>query len=286
MTRTRARRGEGALLREDILRAAEDLLAGSGTEEALTLRAVATRAGISTPSVYLHFADKEALLEAVCLRVWDELARLFRENDHGDPFRALGRCGRAYARFALAHPVQYRVLLMKPPLRDRAATPESAAVAPDAAAVPKGTATVPEGAAAMPEGAATVPEGMAAVPEAAAACFGHMVAVVERCVESGVLRGDPRRLALTLWSSMHGCVALLLAQPGFPWPDVDELIDQAVIVAGFGSTMLSRVPETGIPASAELAGDLDELAERLSRRRSGAEGRSGRSRTGGRSLPR
>ncbi|MFI6393873.1 TetR/AcrR family transcriptional regulator [Nonomuraea sp. NPDC050540] len=252
MTRTRARRGEGALLREDILRAAEDLLAESGTEEALTLRAVAARAGISTPSVYLHFADKEALLEAVCLRVWDELARLFRENDHGDPFRALGRCGRAYARFALAHPVQYRVLLMKPPPGDRAAAPR----------------------------------GAVAVPEAAAACFGHMVAVVERCVESGILRGDPRRLALTLWSSMHGCVALVLAQPGFPWPDVDELVDQAVIVAGFGSAMLSRVPETGIPASDELAGDLDDLAERLSRRRSEEEGRSRRSRTGGRSLPR
>ncbi|MFD9944270.1 TetR-like C-terminal domain-containing protein [Nonomuraea sp. NPDC059022] len=117
------------------------------------------------------------------------------------------------------------------------------------------------------------------------ACFGGMVAVVERCVESGILRGDPRRLALTLWSSMHGCVALVLAQPGFPWPDVDELVDQAVIVAGFGSAMLSRVPETGIPASAELAGDLDELAERLSRRRSEEEGRSRRSRTGGRSLP-
>ncbi|MFI9558385.1 TetR/AcrR family transcriptional regulator [Nonomuraea endophytica] len=266
MTRTRARRGEGALLREDILRAAEDLLAESGTEEALTLRAVAARAGISTPSVYLHFADKEALLEAVCLRVWDELGRLFRENDHGDPFRALGRCGRAYARFALAHPVQYRVLLMKPPPSDRAAVPESAT--------------------AVPETTTALPGGAAAVPEAAAACFGHMVAVVERCVESGVLRGDPRRLALTLWSSMHGCVALLLAQPGFPWPDVDELIDQAVIVAGFGSTMLSRVPQTGIPASDELAGDLDELAERLSRRRSEEEGRSRRSRTGGRSLPR
>ncbi|MFI6297030.1 TetR/AcrR family transcriptional regulator [Nonomuraea sp. NPDC050790] len=244
MTRTRARRGEGALLREEILRAAEDLLAESGAEEALTLRAVAARAGVSTPSVYLHFADKEALLEAVCLRVWDELGRLFRENDHGDPFRALGRCGRAYARFALEHPVQYRVLLMRPPLSEREA-----------------------------------------VPAAAAACFGHMVAVVERCVESGILRGDPRRLALTLWSSVHGCVALVLAQPDFPWPDVDELVDQAVVVAGFGSAMLSRVPPTGIPASAELAGDLDELAERLRRRRSEEEGRSPRSRRGGRSLP-
>ncbi|WP_157252610.1 TetR/AcrR family transcriptional regulator [Nonomuraea typhae] len=222
-TRTRARRGEGALLREEILRAAEDLLAEHGSEDALTIRAVAARAGISTPSVYLHFADKEALLETVCLRVWDELGRLFRENAGGDPFVALGRCGRAYARFALTHPVQYRVLLMR-----------------------------------------STPEGPA---QAATECFRHMVAVVERCVESGILRGDPERLALTLWSAVHGCVALVLAQPGFPWPDVDELVNQAVIVAGFGSAMLSRVPPEGVPASAELAEDLDTLAERLRNRR-------------------
>ncbi|MFI6504632.1 TetR/AcrR family transcriptional regulator [Nonomuraea typhae] len=222
-TRTRARRGDGALLREEILRAAEDLLAEHGSEDALTIRAVAARAGISTPSVYLHFADKEALLEAVCLRVWDELGRLFRENAGGDPFRALGRCGRAYARFALEHPVQYRVLLMR-------STPERPT-------------------------------------QAAAECFRHMVAVVERCVESGILRGDPERLALTLWSAVHGCVALVLAKPDFPWPDVDELVNQAVIVAGFGSAMLSRVPPEGVPASAELAEDLDALAERLRSRR-------------------
>lgn len=112
--RVRARRGEGALLREEILRAAENLLAETGSEDALTLRAVAMRAGVSTPSVYLHFTDKEALVEAVCMRVWDELRRLFTDNLGGDPFLALGRCARAYARFALDHPVQYRVLMMRP----------------------------------------------------------------------------------------------------------------------------------------------------------------------------
>ncbi|WP_327090489.1 TetR/AcrR family transcriptional regulator [Nonomuraea sp. NBC_01738] len=218
--RVRARRGDGLLLREEILAAAESLLTETGSEDALTVRAVAARAGVSTPSVYLHFSDKDALLEAVCLRAWDDLARLFQTNAHGDPFRALGRCGRAYARFALAHPVQYRVLLMRTAPRD-------------------------------------------GVPPAAAACFGHMVDVVRRCVESGVLRGDPERLALTLWSSVHGCVSLLLAQPSFPWPeDVDGLIDQAVIVAGFGSAMLSRV-RGPVPDSAELAGELDALGRRL-----------------------
>ncbi|WP_431901027.1 TetR/AcrR family transcriptional regulator [Nonomuraea sp. bgisy101] len=115
MKRVRANPGEGVRLREEILAAAEELLVETGREGALTLRAVAGRTGVSTPSVYLHFADKDALIEAVCLRAWDELERRMRDAARGvgDPFRALGRCGRVYVRFALDHPAQYRVLMMR-----------------------------------------------------------------------------------------------------------------------------------------------------------------------------
>ncbi|MEU6714277.1 TetR/AcrR family transcriptional regulator [Nonomuraea sp. NPDC046802] len=220
--RVRARRGEGLLLREEILRAAEDLLAESGTEDALTLRAVALRAGVSTPSVYLHFADKEALVEAVCMRVWHELGRLFSENLEGDPLLALGRCARAYARFALDHPVQYRVLMMRP------------STGPD-------------------------------VPPAAAECFRHMVNAVSACVETRVFEGDPEELALGLWSAVHGCVSLLIAQPSFPWPrDREALIDHIVRIAGFGTALYSRLPQA-LPPSAELAAGLDDFGVRLSR---------------------
>ncbi|MFE3453088.1 TetR/AcrR family transcriptional regulator [Nonomuraea sp. NPDC059194] len=115
MKRVRANPGEGVRLREEILAAAEELLVETGRESALTLRAVAGRTGVSTPSVYLHFAGKEELIEAVCLRAWDELERRMRAATRGvaDPFRALGRCGRVYVRFALDHPAQYRVLMMR-----------------------------------------------------------------------------------------------------------------------------------------------------------------------------
>ncbi|RZQ63820.1 TetR/AcrR family transcriptional regulator [Amycolatopsis suaedae] len=115
-TRTRYRPGEGDRLREEVLTAAEALLVEAGTDEAVTLRAVAARVGVTTPSVYRHFPSREALLSATCLRVWGELDRRVREYIAGvdDPLRALGRCGRAYARFALEHPVQYRVLMMRP----------------------------------------------------------------------------------------------------------------------------------------------------------------------------
>ncbi|MFI7697141.1 TetR/AcrR family transcriptional regulator [Nonomuraea sp. NPDC049655] len=219
--RVRARRGEGGLLREEILRAAEHLLTESGSEDALTLRAVAQRAGVSTPSVYLHFADREALLEAVCLRVWDEFGRMFSENLTGDPFLALGRCGRAYARFALDHPVQYRVLMMRP-------------------------------------------SAVQGVPPAAAACFRHMVDAVAACVAARVLEGDPEELALGLWSAVHGCVSLLIAQPSFPWPeDQEALIDHIVRIAGVGTALLSRLPDA-LPPSGVLAAELDDFGARLS----------------------
>ncbi|SDX05546.1 transcriptional regulator, TetR family [Saccharopolyspora shandongensis] len=91
---------------------AERMLVEAGTEEALTLRAVAER-----PSVYRHFASKDRLVEEVCLREWDGLGSRIREACARltDPFIAVGQCGRAYVRFALDHPVQYRVLMLHRP---------------------------------------------------------------------------------------------------------------------------------------------------------------------------
>ena len=64
--RARARRGEGPRLREEILAAATRLLAETGDEEAVSIRAVAEAVGVTPPSIYLHFADKTELIFAVC----------------------------------------------------------------------------------------------------------------------------------------------------------------------------------------------------------------------------
>lgn len=216
--RTKARPGEGEKLRDEILCAAEALLGETGTDQALTLRAVAQRTGVSTPSVYLHFPNREALLEAVCLRVWDELAHRMRDRagEVDDPMRSLSRCARVYARFALDHPVQYRVLLMRP----------SGGSSPGAVA-----------------------------------CFRYLADATAACVRAGTLRGEPEILAMGLWSAMHGCVSLLIAQPGFDWPEQPEaLIDTVIRMAGLGTALASRVPRDAIPPSAELAAGLDELA--------------------------
>ncbi|MFD8495557.1 TetR/AcrR family transcriptional regulator [Amycolatopsis sp. NPDC059657] len=218
--RVRARRGDGALLRDDLLRVAEELLIATGSEEGVTVRAVAQSAGVTAPSVYRHFADKEALVEAVCLRVWTELTERMcaTAEDSTDPFDRLSRAARVYLGFALEHPVQYRTLITR---------------------------------------RATGPEAAAAISE----CLQHFVDTVSACVDAGFLRGDPLVLTASLWSAVHGCASLLIAQPRSHWPaDTEAVIDQTVRMAVFGSALSSRLAVT--PAAEELAAGLDELTGR------------------------
>src|SRR5262245_26455064 len=68
--RHRARRGEGDRLRGEILAAAEALLVETANESAVSIRAIADRVGVTPPSIYRHFADKDALLQEVCREVF------------------------------------------------------------------------------------------------------------------------------------------------------------------------------------------------------------------------
>ncbi|MEU2358897.1 TetR/AcrR family transcriptional regulator [Streptomyces misionensis] len=78
---------------------------------------MATTAGGTTPSVYLHFADKQALVDAVAMRVWTDLDRYLRAAREGflGPMRALRKTGAAYVEFASRHPVKYRRLMTSAP---------------------------------------------------------------------------------------------------------------------------------------------------------------------------
>ena len=72
--RQRNARGQGARLTEDIVTGALALIERAGSDEAVTLRAVAREVGIAAPSIYAHFADRDAIVMAVTVRVFDELA--------------------------------------------------------------------------------------------------------------------------------------------------------------------------------------------------------------------
>jgi AcrR family transcriptional regulator len=196
--RARARRGEGEKLREQILEAAERLLVETGDEDAVSIRAVSEAVGVTPPSIYLHFADKNELIFAICDKYFDELDRVTGEAAAGsdDPLESLALRGRAYIQFGIDHPEQYRVLFMRKP----SATP--------------------------------APFQHEKILNSSA--FGHLLSAVTENVSAGRLEGDPLFVAIHLWSVVHGVTSLLISKPDFPWPDVDRVVERGVRTGIFG----------------------------------------------------
>jgi AcrR family transcriptional regulator len=112
--RPRARRGEGDKLRDDLLAATERLMIESGGADSVSIRAIADAVGVTPPSIYLHFPDKDALIVAVCERHFEVFDSVIEQAGAtvDDPVESLRRRGRAYVRFGLDNPEPYRILFM------------------------------------------------------------------------------------------------------------------------------------------------------------------------------
>lgn len=68
--RKRNARGSGALLRDEILAAAAGPLDAAECEADLTLRGIASAAGISAPAIYAHLGRRDAILAAIVDQSW------------------------------------------------------------------------------------------------------------------------------------------------------------------------------------------------------------------------
>jgi AcrR family transcriptional regulator len=189
--RTRARRGDGELLRDEIVEAAALLLGQTGDEDAVSIRAVAEAVGVTPPSIYLHFADKTALMYAVCEAHFTALDRQIEKAAAraSDPLDELRRRGEAYIRFGLDNPEHYRILFMSRPR----------------------------------------PPGWNEERLPTAAAFQHLVEAVQRAIDAGAVPAqDPVVVAVGLWATVHGLTSLLIAKPEFPWPPVKRLVEHLV----------------------------------------------------------
>jgi AcrR family transcriptional regulator len=93
-----------------LLEAAHRLLAEHGSE-ALTVRRIATEAGMSTMNVYSRFGGKDGVIDELYV---DGFVRLFGEINAvpvTDDFAAdLLTMAHAYRRFALANPTYYKIM--------------------------------------------------------------------------------------------------------------------------------------------------------------------------------
>ncbi|MFE3001861.1 TetR/AcrR family transcriptional regulator [Nocardia sp. NPDC059246] len=105
-------RGQGELLREDIVTTAVRMLDELADDQALSLRAVAREVKIAATSVYLHFPDRDSLVLAATLRCHEELVQLGDSADaaESDPGAGLRARILAQAGWAEDHPGLYKVL--------------------------------------------------------------------------------------------------------------------------------------------------------------------------------
>ncbi len=203
MKRRRAPRGSGEQLREEILDATTDLLLETGNAKAVSIRSVAQRVGVTPPSIYLHFADKDALLDAVCVRYFEKLDEEMQSlaADAPSAIEVLRAQGLAYVRFAVKTPELYRI------------------------------ATMGEG---RPGSDVDVMLNTSA--------FVHLRNSVETLMDDGVFPpGDPVALALQLWTVTHGVAAMLISRPYLPWGDAEEFTDRVLRAVVVGEIVSGTV---------------------------------------------
>jgi AcrR family transcriptional regulator len=99
-------------LRRTLLDVSIDVIDRRGVD-ALNLRELAARAGVSSGAPYHHFADRGALLSAIAEEGFAGLAAaMIRERDAApdDASSRLAAIGRAYVRFAKTHRGYFRVM--------------------------------------------------------------------------------------------------------------------------------------------------------------------------------
>jgi AcrR family transcriptional regulator len=112
--RSVARRAEPApSTREAILEAAETILARGG-EEALSIRELCARVGVTAPTVYHHFGDKDGLVAEVVDACFAEFDHALADGEvPADPVDALAAEFEQYVGYGVAHPAHYRLLFQR-----------------------------------------------------------------------------------------------------------------------------------------------------------------------------
>ncbi|MFG1806082.1 TetR/AcrR family transcriptional regulator [Streptomyces sp. NPDC049040] len=105
-------RGQGERLRTDIITTATLMLDVLADDQALSLRAVAREVGIAATSVYLHFADRDALVLATLERCQHDIMRAMEaaEAAAADPADALRARTLLLGNWAQEHAGLYKVL--------------------------------------------------------------------------------------------------------------------------------------------------------------------------------
>lgn len=182
----------GGSRREEILAAALKLFGEYGVH-AVTTRQIAAVVGISQPSLYAFFPNKQSLAAEACTHVFKDLTARLTAG-----IAALKRgnydvceLGKIYVEFGLTCPDAYRLAFMV----------EKRDLAPDVSA------------------------GGLPILAAGLKAFDLLREAVGLTIGAALPPEQRELLAQSVWASLHGLVSLLLARPDFPWSERCRLIE-------------------------------------------------------------
>ncbi len=189
-------------LRASILDAARTLFVERGID-AVSMREIAKKINYSATTLYHHFADKEALLQAVCDEDFLKLASgMHQVMQLPDLIARIQALGKGYARFALQHPNHYRLMFMTP----------RAPCNPDITSIQQGNTEQD--------------------------AYAQLKLVVQDAFDAGLFRpeiSDAELIAQTIWAGIHGVCSLQIAlgQEGWiEWADIEarlQLMQSALL---------------------------------------------------------
>ncbi len=186
-------KGDGHLLRDMILEATVNLLREVGDPSEVSVRAVASRVGRTTPQIYEHFSGRTELLNEAAKRALLDMATQVDQAVGQSPdFRKRLRArAHAYVDFAASNPNAYRVLFMSP---------------------------------AEPELSAAELLGLAGMSS--------VVSDLKDAKKAGRLAWpNVEQVALTLWVSLHGIASLQVTHPNLVRSPklLDQLLDEFTV---------------------------------------------------------
>ncbi|MEO7371052.1 MAG: TetR/AcrR family transcriptional regulator [Ilumatobacteraceae bacterium] len=173
-----------------LLKSAGDLLATEGPG-ALTVRRIASAAGVSTMNVYSRFGGKDGVVEQLFVEGFSRLGiGMSSVTETDDPIADVLACGLSYRKFAIDNPTLYSVMF------DR--------VVPDFVPTIEAQAL-------------------------AGSTLQLLAKRLERAMKAGRLRvADPLPTAALVWATCHGVVSLELKEVGPTMIDWSDVYDRAM----------------------------------------------------------
>lgn len=159
-------------LKEALVQAAFELVSQNGAEN-FTLADACRLAGVSTAAPYKHFRDRNEVLELVVERAFDEMDRRSMaavEKAGVGTLAGIVAMGHAYVRFAVDEQRLFRLMFGQHPVLKKAKS----------------------------------------VEEDGAKCFGNVIEQISIYCARNNVDGDPRALAIRLWTFVHGAASLLI----------------------------------------------------------------------------